>query len=311
MPKTTTQKAYLKLILAIVAWAGVYHSANYLVKTLDPYTTAFVRYFIASIILVSIVKIRRGKVVDVPLFKANWILLLNIGIIGIGLYNIAFFGAEQRLSAQMVVLIFSFSPCLTALLASIFMKQRLGFGGYLGLLIALSGTIGVINFANPNCGQYFCLNMFTHISSGEIYAFFLCTLSAIFSLLNRVATERSIDSLTITTSAAIFGCLVLFIMMLVFGDYQHIFMQSFKFWLAMAYTAVIGSVMAYFWYSEAIKNLGVANVVVFLNGIPFVTILIGVVIFGEPVALTTIFCGAVIISGVILTNFMIQRRRRI
>ena len=153
MPQTNIQKAYLKLVLAIVAWAGVYHSANYLVKTLDPYTTAFVRYFIASIILLLIVKVKRGKIVDLPLFKANWLLLLNIGIIGIGLYNIAFFGAEQRLSPQMVVLIFSFSPCLTALLASIIMKQRLGIGGYLGLLIALSGTIGVINFANPNYGQ--------------------------------------------------------------------------------------------------------------------------------------------------------------
>ena len=126
--------------------------------------------------------------------------------------------------------------------------------------------------------------------------------------MNRIATQKQIPSLTITTYAAVFGSLVLFFPMIILGHPSNIFSQNLEFWSIMLYTSLIGSVLAYFWYSESIKNLGVAKTVIFLNGIPFVTILIGVALFGEQVSLATVFCGVVIISGVILTNLMIKRR---
>lgn len=299
--------AYLKLTLAILSWAGVYHAANYLVRHIDMYSTAFIRYLIASIILITVLKIKRGMIFDAELFKDNWFLLISIGVIGIGLYNLAFFGAEKYLTANMVVLIFSFSPCLTALLASLVFRQKIPVTGYLSMLIALSGTIGVINYANPSCGKFFCPEIFTHLSIGEIYALFLCFFAAIFSLLNRKATQRKIDSLTITTYAAVFGCIVLFFSMLLFGNISKVINQPFNFWLIMAYTSVIGSVAAYFWYSEAIGTLGVPKVVVALNAIPFTTLLMSVIFFREKLSMATVICGAVIIVGVILTNLSINR----
>ncbi|AUR52132.1 DMT family transporter [Aquella oligotrophica] len=299
--------AYLKLALAILSWAGVYHAANYLVRHLDMYSTAFIRYLIASIILISILKIKRNRIFDAELFKNNWFLLISIGIIGIGLYNLAFFGAEKHLTANMVVLIFSFSPCLTAFMASIVFRQKIPVTGYLSMLLALSGTIGVINYTNPTCGKFFCPEIFTHLSIGEIYALFLCFFAAIFSLLNRKATQRKIDSLTITTYAAVFGCIVLFFSMLFFGKISEVSHQPLNFWLVMAYTSIIGSVAAYFWYSEAIGTLGVPKVVVALNAIPFTTLLMSVVFFKERLSIATIICGGVIITGVILTNLCISR----
>lgn len=300
--------AYIKLTLAIFAWAGVYQSAGYLIKHVDLYSAAFFRYLIASIALLAILRIKTGKFIDVAQFKQHWSLLISLGIVGIGLYNLAFFSAEQYLSPNMVAIISSFSPCLTALLAAGYMRQRLSLMTYFAMLIALCGTIGVINYANPNCGQFFCNDIFTHLSKGEIYALCLCLFTAIYNIMNRVATQKQIPSLTITTYAAVFGSLVLFFPMIILGHPSNIFSQNLEFWSIMLYTSLIGSVLAYFWYSESIKNLGVAKTVIFLNGIPFVTILIGVALFGEQVSLATVFCGVVIISGVILTNLMIKRR---
>lgn len=304
-----SNSAYLKLVLAIVSWAGVYHAANYLVRHLDMYSTAFIRYLIASIILLAILKIKRGRVFDAELFINNWLLLISIGVIGIGLYNLAFFGAEKHLTANMVVLIFSFSPCLTAFMASIVFRQKIPVTGYLSMLLALSGTIGVINYANPSCGKFFCPDIFTHLSIGEVYALFLCFFAAIFSLMNRKATQRKIDSLTITSYAAVFGCIVLFFSMLMFGNISEVIHQSINFWLVMAYTSIIGSVAAYFWYSEAIGTLGVPKVVVALNAIPFTTLIMSVVFFGQRLSVAIIVCGVVIITGVILTNLSMTRNK--
>jgi drug/metabolite transporter (DMT)-like permease len=281
-----------------------------LVKSLDTYSVAFIRYFLASVILLTILRVKHGQFFNKLQFQQHWKLLLSIGVIGIGLYNIAFFGAEKYLSADQVVLIYSFSPCLTALLASWVMKQRLGVIAYLGMIIALCGTVGVINYANPQCGEYFCKDIIRHLSIGEVYALSLCIFAAIFSILNRIASQQHIDSLTITTYAAVFGSVVLLIAMLLGGHPHDILHQSHQFWLALLYTSVIGSVAAYFWFSEAIKDLGVPKVVVFLNGIPFATILLGVVFFNEPISLPIIVCGIVIIAGVMLTNYMINARNK-
>ncbi|TXI92337.1 MAG: hypothetical protein E6Q33_07185 [Neisseriales bacterium] len=303
-----SNNAYLKLTLAIISWAGVYHAANYLVRHLDMYSTAFIRYLIASIILIIILKIKRGRIFDAELFKKNCLLLISVGVVGIGLYNLAFFGAEKYLTANMVVLIFSFSPCLTAFMASIVFRQKIPLTGYLSMLVALSGTIGVINYANPACGKFFCTEIFTHLSIGEVYALFLCLFAAIFSLMNRKATQRKIDSLTITSYAAVFGCIVLFFSMLMFGNISEITHQSINFWLVMAYTSIIGSVAAYFWYSEAIGALGVPKVVVALNAIPFTTLVMSVIFFNQKISLSIILCGMIIITGVILTNLSLSKK---
>lgn len=253
--------AYLKLSLAIIGWAGVYHSANYLVHRVDLYSVAFVRYFCASLILIAIMKARRGYIFDKQLFKDNCLILINLGIVGIGCYNLVFFLSEKYLSASMVALIFSITPCLTALLSSWYFRQRISIYAYASMSMALLGTIGVINYSNPSCQQYWCNS-----------------------------TNKNIDSLSITTYAAVFGTIVLFVAMLIAGKPQDLLAQDGKFWIVMTYTFLIGSVLSYFWYSESIATLGISKVVVFLNGIPFTTILIGIVFFNQPISLPVMLC---------------------
>jgi drug/metabolite transporter (DMT)-like permease len=125
--------------------------------------------------------------------------------------------------------------------------------------------------------------------------------------MNRVATQKQINSLQITTFAAIFGSLLLLVAMLIWGNPATILHQSFNFWLAMAYTVIIASVLAYFWYSEAIRELGVAKTVIFVNAIPILTVLMDIIFNHNPVHLSVLSCGAIIIAGVIITNKSIIR----
>ena len=291
----------------MVAWAGVYHSAHYLVSSMDIYTVACIRYLLASVVLLVALKYKQCYIITKEQFKQNWSILVNIGLIGIGVYNLVFLNAEKHLPAKMVALIFSITPCLTALLSSLYFRTRLNAIAYIGMLIALCGAIGVINYSNVECGRYWCGNMFTHISTGEISSIALCFVAAIFNIMNRVATQKQINSLQITTFAAIFGSLLLLVAMLIWGNPATILHQSFNFWLAMAYTVIIASVLAYFWYSEAIRELGVAKTVIFVNAIPILTVLMDIIFNHNPVHLSVLSCGTIIIAGVIITNKSIIR----
>jgi drug/metabolite transporter (DMT)-like permease len=299
--------AYTKLSLSMLAWAGVYHSAHFLVSSdVDIYTVACVRYFLASIILLIVLQYKQGYIITREQFKQNWAILINIGFIGIGIYNLVFLNAEKHLPAKMVALIFSITPCLTALLSSLYFKTKLSVVAYIGMIVALIGAVGVINYSNVECGKYWC-NLFNNLSVGEISSIALCFAAASFNILNRIATQKHINSLQITTFAAVFGCITLFIAMIIYGHPATITHQSFGFWLAMAYTVIIASVLAYFWYSEAIRELGVPKTVIFVNAIPILTVIMDMIFYHHPVNVTVLVCGGIIISGVIITNKAIIR----
>lgn len=307
---TNKKLAYLKLALAIFAWGGVYHTANYMVKQSEPVTIAFLRYLIASVILIVAIRNKYGRIIDVTKFKQNWLLLVSIGFFGVGLYNLAFFAAETSISANMIAIIFSVTPCLSAFLASIIFKQRVTAFGYIGMIIAICGTIGVIILSSPSASEpSLSFYSFIHnVSLGELYALATCILFAIYSILNKKATMQKIDSLTIIACAAVFGTISLFIFALIMGNLSSIWQNnSIEFWLALLYTSIIGSVYAYLWFSEALAVLGVAKVAVFCNGVPLATVLIGVVLFKQPISLTMIICGLIIIAGVLLTNFVMNK----
>lgn len=299
--------AYFKLTLAILSWGGVYQAASYLILYMDPITVAFSRYLIASIVLLFILRRQRSTLIDIAQFKTNWVLLVSIGIIGIGLYNLVFFGAEKYIPANTVAIIFSVSPCLTAFLASLVFKQRVRTLGYTGMLIALLGTIGVISYSNPACGKFFCFDILTHLGRGEAYAVLLCIFAACYSIMNKQASILKIDSLTITACASVFGTILLFFCAITMGNFNGFWDKPFKFWLALAYVSILGSVISYLWYSEALKTLGVGKVVVFLNGVPFATVLIGILFLGNPISMPVILCGIVIVSGVLITNAAVKR----
>ena len=107
-----------------------------------------------------------------------------MGVFGVGFYNITFFLAEKHLSANLIAIIFSFSPCLTTLLASIIFKQPVTIVGYCGILLALIGNIGVINFSSPTCHKYICQVILTNLSGFEIYPILMSLFNTTFNLLH-------------------------------------------------------------------------------------------------------------------------------
>lgn len=74
------------------------------------------------------------------------ILLLGVsGVIGIGIGDTAFFKSLNYLGARKTLLMETLAPPLTAILALIFLGEKLAFVAYLGILITLTGVSWVIS----------------------------------------------------------------------------------------------------------------------------------------------------------------------
>jgi drug/metabolite transporter (DMT)-like permease len=306
-----TIQAYFKISFVMLAWAAMFQVGHLAVQDVNFVSFAFLRYLISTIILLVLLKLKNGSIFNWPQIKEHWLLFIALGAIGLGFYNICYFGAINYISPNLVATIFALTPCVTTFVGSIVFKTKVTKLGYFGIAIAFFGTIGVLDYNNSQCNQYFCLETFKNLSFGEILAFGTIIGSTTYSILSKKASSFQVDSLTITTYASVCGTIFLFIANLKVGNILHApGLAKPVFWLCLAYSIIIGTIVGYKWYSDAVEVLHVAKASVFLNGIPFFAVLIGVGILGQSIKLAVIVCGLFIILGVLLTNFAVNKANK-
>lgn len=71
---------------------------------------------------------------------------------------------------------------------------------------------------------------------------------------------------------------------------------------SLFYLGVIGSAVAYIWYYEGIKQIGVARASVFIALNPLSAVLFGAAMLGEQLTLATLLGAVLIIGGIVVEN---------
>ena len=101
----------------------------------------------------------------------------------------------------------------------------------------------------------------------------------------------------------LFGLLFTSIWIFGFGpSFKELGYLDAKGWAAILGLGVFGSGFAYIAYYDALQVLPASQLGVFLNVEPLVTTLLAAPLLGEPITLTILFGGAVIILGIYLVN---------
>ena len=114
----------LKLVMVAALWGGTFIAGRIVAQSLPLMTAAFARFFVASILLVIVAVKMEGKL---PRLNRGQVLLTAVlGLTGIFIYNICFFGALTRVPAGRTSLFVSLTPIVTAILAVLIFSERLG-----------------------------------------------------------------------------------------------------------------------------------------------------------------------------------------
>ncbi len=135
---TSVQKGVLSLIIANIIWGFASPIFKWSLTNIPPFTLAFLRFFIAAILLAIILR----KKLTMPITNSHdfWLLMIN-ALTGITA-NITFFFLGLRLTLAMnVPVIASSQPIMVFLFAYLFLKEKLKFKKALGMII---GTIGIL-----------------------------------------------------------------------------------------------------------------------------------------------------------------------
>jgi len=230
-------------------------------------------------------------------------LLLLSGIVGIGLGDTAFLAAINFLGASRVLLIGTLAPPMTAILALIFLQERLNANAWCGILLTILGVAWVVTERTPNTNDISTMQLWRGLG----FALITVVTNAIGTVLARAAlANTSISPLWAALLRLIAAVLILLILLPLRrqqGSFQLKTLHSPKVVIAAIFAAFCGTYLGIWLQQTAIKFTAAGIALTLLQTSPLFIIPISISI-GEKVSLRAIAGVVIAIAGVALLFYL-------
>jgi drug/metabolite transporter (DMT)-like permease len=274
---------------SVVFWGVSFVATKAALGEVRPVTLIFIRFAIAAIVLLAIVR-------ELPP-RASWGPLALMGFIGIFIHQMLQSYALTMTSATNTGWLIGISPIWTAILAAIFLRERFGFwkiagltGGFLGaLLVVTHGDFSARVLGRPS-------------TMGDL----LIILSTINWSVYTVISQRTIRALgprRATSGSMLFGALMLIPFFVVQRGWRDVPRLSAQGWCAVLFLALFCSAVGYlFWYG-ALEQIEASRVASLLYAEPLVTFAAAALLLGERVSGIVIVGGILVLASVLVAQY--------
>ncbi len=277
-------------IIDLVALGFLWGASFLFMRIAAPEFGAFalveVRVAIAAVVLY-VIAIARGQHADI---KPNWVSLGILGIHNTAIPFLLFTWAMIHLTAGTGAILNSTAPIFAAVVAWAWLGDKLNWSRTLGLFV---GMIGVWLLVRDKVGA----------SIGDSTLAVAAALGG--SLLYGIAgnyTRRyagHIKPLAVATGSQISAALVLLPIAIITWPEGPVSMTA---WAAAIVMGVFSTALAYILYFRLIANTGPTNAITVTYLIPIFAMVLGAVVINEPITLSMIIGGAVILLGTSLAT---------
>lgn len=286
-------RIYLKLFFTAFFWGGTFIAGKIIADNVGPWSAAFLRFVIASVVLLLITRRLKGKLPKIQ--KKQILPILLLGLSGICLYNYCFFNGLRLIEAGRAALIIATTPIVISLFSRVFFQVRFTPRQLIGIVISVIGAIIVISKGDPG------IVLGSHLGWGELYIFG-CVLSwTAFSLIGK-SVMTDLSPLASITYASIAGTALLLAPAISEGLIQDLAVYTWPDWVSLIYLGVFGTSLGFVWYYQGIQRLGPAAASQLINLVPVNAVILAFAILNEPITLSLAVGAACVVTGVYLMN---------
>ena len=284
---------YLKLVLTAVFWGGTFVAAKFVVREVGPYAAAFLRFAMASVVLLAVTLKAEGK-----LARPGWRQFAGVvilGATGIAFYNVVYFKGLELIEAGRASLIIATIPVFLCASSAVVFKERLTGLKIAGILVSVLGAGVVISrgdiagLANSGIGW------------GEVFIFGCVASWVVYSLVGKKVMAGLSPLVSVLYASAV-GAVMLAPPALANGMAKEMWGYSVTAWASVAYLALFGTVIGFVWYYEGVKTIGPTRAGLFINFVPISAVTCAFFILGESMTWSLFFGGLLVMSGVYLVN---------
>lgn len=277
-------KNTLRLIILSAIWGGSFIFMRVISPVLGPILTASMRTLIAGLFLIIIFKFTGYKIH----WKRDYKQLIIIGIVNSSIPFFMYSYAALHIPASLSSILNSMSPMFGAILSAIFLIEPLSVKKSIGLILGSIGVGIISTLSVTGAGLNYYLSLGACIIAAICYG-----ISSIYIKLR----ASHIEPKAIAAGSQLFAGLALLPFVFLSPVSFHL---DFKLAITVILFAIISSAIAYLLYYELIKNVGPTKALTVTFLVPVFAILWGYILLREPITLSTIVGGIVILLGTYL-----------
>ena len=286
--------SFIAFIIAVTLWGFTFIAAKIALRDMGPFTLAFFRFSIATVILGPFAY-REGFKLSMT-FKTKFILL---GLTGVPLTFVLQYAALKLTTAGNAALLFASLPAFTVLFSIIFLYERVSLRIILGFILSTLGVVLITLMEVGGAGKNIILGNMLMVGS--------MAAAAVYTVLVKKWVEGT-SSLTLTVGGFASGLLLL--VPFVIGELwvQGLPQISFQGALGVLFLGIGASALAFFLYNYGLRYVDAAVAAPFMNLTPVVGLLAALAI-GESIGWLQIQGGAITILGVWLCTSQGDRNK--
>ncbi|GAB2692226.1 DMT family transporter [Aliiglaciecola aliphaticivorans] len=284
----------LKDIFELVLLGALWGSSFLYMRSATPEFGAFalvaVRTGIAALCLLPILFLRKKAFV----VKQYWRPILFVGLVNTAIPFVMFSYSTVLLGAGMASILNATAPMFGAIVAFLWLKERLNELAVFGLFIGFSGVV-VISLVRTGVELHMSiLPILAALGSTFAYGIAACYTKKHLT---------GINTLAIATGSQVFATLALIPFAVVLWPQQ---MPSTHAWLQVVVLGVACTGFAYILYFRLIANIGASKAITVAYLVPVFGVLWGALFLQEVVTLGMLLGAGLILLGVSLTTGVIK-----
>ena len=287
---------YISMVFINIMWGLSFIASKHAMNVgFTPMQLALWRYILTAAVLVPAVLFKEKRM---RISRQDIVPFLLSSLFGITLYYFFEYQGIKRTSTVNASLILAAIPILTLAVDTAAMKTRLRPAQAAGSVLSLIGVYLVVRYGGSQ-GETSLAGDMLVVGASLVWVGYI--------YVSRKLRGRH-TSLSMNAWQAVFSLPTLLPLALMEkGDWRPVPLDG---WLAMAGLALICSALCYFLYGDALSHLSPVAVSIFINLIPLVTILGGVVFLRETVTLLQLAGGLLIVASIFLVNLPWKRSIR-
>lgn len=277
----------------ILIWGTAFPAIRMGLESYTPEHLTLLRLLIASFILLvfsCIYKLRLPDLKDIP-------AIFIFGALGFTIYHIALNYGEKTVNAGSASLIVSVTPIVTAILASVFMNEKMKLNGWIGGVISFIG-IAFISFSQGDSIQ---------LNSGGLFILLAAISESLFFVFQTSYLKKyGFLPFTIYTILSSTVCMLIFLP----GMYTEILAAPLEVNLSVIYLGVFPTVLPYIALAYIISRAGASEATSSLYLTPITACFVAWIWLGEVPTLVSILGGGITILGIVIAHIPVLRKEK-
>ena len=292
---TADRAAIATYVLLCIIWGSTWLVIKVGYGGLGPLTVAAVRFTVAGLILSVMMPLLGARW---PRGRVEWLVVVWVGVILFGANYGLVYWSEQFIDSGLTAILFAMLPLVTIAFAHVYVPgERITARKLTGTLLAFVGVAALF-------GDRLRVDTSQASPMLAVIAATICSAAA------GVATKRhgaTLHPASLNASAMLVGAAVLIVSAIAVGEHPRL-PASGQTWLAIAYLAVVGSVISFLGYFSLLKTWSVTSLSFISVFTPAIALGLGFVFLGERPTAWTATGAVLILAGVTLA---LTTRRRV